>query len=230
MRNAYLWSQQFNTLPISNLLALAKGLRLNGLMVSYGSADKEKFARFVLDALKENIVISPMFSPSKWIYAESRNRIKVALNDLLEHAESAGFPVESIHLDVEPQILPEWETQPAHLLDLFVEMLRFISATYGHRFAIDVSLHYGIPIPILTRIKDAVGSMYVMTYGTQSATKVTERLREEIKMDPDSVLALRATDFKTRTDVEYLVSKLTGKKVARRFAFFDLDRLCKLPK
>lgn len=188
--------------------------------------------------------VSALVGDGGWIYPAKRERLTGALEKIASHnrAVEPGQRFDAVHLDIEPQALPEWKEGGAAkkqellslLLDTVKEARSRLSAPEASiPLEVDIPVSYGKISPTdLDGIVGAADTVVVMAYGIRDADRLTEVLGEEMdvasRQKKHFVVGLRAKDFSGQEELERLVSEMQGRLQGLPsfggFAVHDFDR------
>ncbi|HEY0031404.1 MAG TPA: hypothetical protein VGC65_11635 [Bacteroidia bacterium] len=138
--------------------------------------------------------------------------------------------IKAIHLDVEPHVLDDYDSNKEKYLNQYVELLKKTKTYCTQKgLALSVSIPVFYPEPILKQIYAQANNVYLMAYEHPDADFIIRKVKEEFAIDPaKTVIALRAKDFKNRNECEKLISELTQTLSIFRFALHDLETFVKL--
>ncbi len=176
--------------------------------------DPELFRRFLAEAHSRKIAVQALNGMPQWVFRHQREGVAAYLDEVLrfnqESPRHARF--DGIHLDVEPQALPEWKSEDdpevrQKLADRYVELLRWSQRRIrdaGIPLSVDVPLSFNsIQVkskPMLVAILERVDEVALMAYldkgpdilsSSQSALAYAERMGKRvwvgISADPDDL-------------------------------------------
>jgi hypothetical protein len=138
--------------------------------------------------------------------------------------------VTAVHLDVEPHVLGDYDSNKEKYLNLYVELLKKAKAycvQKGLKLSVSIPVFY--PENILKEIYAQSDNVYLMAYEHSDADYIIRKVKEEFAIDASrTVIALRAKDFKNRTECEKLMAELSRTLNTSRFALHDLETFVKL--
>ncbi len=138
--------------------------------------------------------------------------------------------VSAIHLDVEPHVLTDYETNKEKYLNQYVELLKKVKAycsSKGMKLTASIPVFY--PETILKEIYAQSDLVYLMAYEHPNAEYIIRKTKEEFGFDfSKTIIALRAKDFKNRTECEKLINELSITLNTSKFALHDLETFVKL--
>jgi hypothetical protein len=138
--------------------------------------------------------------------------------------------ISAIHLDVEPHVLSDFEANKDKYFGLYVELLKKAKAyctQKGLKLSVSIPVFY--PENILKEIYAQADNVYLMAYEHSDADFIIRKVKEEFAIDPTkTVIALRAKDFRNRTECEKLITELSKTLNTSRFALHDLESFVKL--
>ncbi|MFL5763034.1 MAG: hypothetical protein ACJ77K_03770 [Bacteroidia bacterium] len=138
--------------------------------------------------------------------------------------------ISAIHLDVEPHVLNDYDTNKEKYLSMYLELLKKAKSycvQKGLKLSVSIPVFY--PENTLREIYAQADNVYLMAYEHADADFIVRKVKEEFAMGADkTVIALRAKDFKNRTECEKLISELSATLNTGRFALHDLETFVKL--
>ncbi|HEX8515850.1 MAG TPA: TolC family protein [Bacteroidia bacterium] len=138
--------------------------------------------------------------------------------------------ISALHLDVEPHVLSDWQTNKEKYLSMYVELLRK-SKTYcsNKGIKLNVSIPVFYPEETLKEIYALADNVYLMAYEHNDAAFITRKVKEEFSLGKGkTIIALRAADFRNRTEFESLLNEVSAGVNTSRFALHDLESFIKL--
>ncbi|MGH9581101.1 MAG: hypothetical protein ACRD2R_08910 [Terriglobales bacterium] len=140
--------------------------------------EPELFRRFLVEAHKQGMAVQALNGVPSWVYRHQREGAAGFLDEVLrfnqEGPPSARF--DAIHLDVEPQALPDWspEKDPGErqrLAERYVDLLRWSrhrTRESGIPLAVDVPVSFNEmqvdSKPMLVAVLERVDELAVMAY------------------------------------------------------------------
>ncbi len=138
--------------------------------------------------------------------------------------------ITAIHLDVEPHVLGDFETNKEKYFNQYAELLKkakVYCSQKGLKLTVSIPVFY--PDGILKEIYTQADLVYLMAYEHPNADFIVRKVKEEFLLDPTkTVIALRAKDFKNRNECEKLITELNSLMGATKFALHDLETFVKL--
>jgi hypothetical protein len=138
--------------------------------------------------------------------------------------------ITALHLDVEPHVLADYDSNKDKYLNQYVELLKkakLYCSQKGLKLSVSIPVFY--PEPILKEIYAQSDFVYLMAYEHPNADFIIRKVKEEFALDATkTVIALRAKDFKNRNECEKLINELNTTMNASRFALHDLETFVKL--
>lgn len=138
--------------------------------------------------------------------------------------------VSALHLDIEPHVLKDYDTNKEKYLNQYIELLKKTNSYCSQKgLKLSVSIPVFYPEPILKEIYAQSDNVYLMAYEHPTADFIIKKVKEEFAIDPaKTVIALRAKDFKNRNECENLINELSKTLTPSRFALHDLETFVKL--
>jgi len=184
------------------------------LSVSQASLKEESFRRWLPYVVKElhaaGIRVSALLAEPSWIYPDKRPVLIQHVRNILEWHNQ--FPnrerLDGIHLDLEPQVLPQWAEDPKSLLGMLVETVAEVQRVlqdYQPAVRLECDIHpvFAQTDPAaLRRLIHHADSIHIMAYGILNLEILKERAGEIVgwvRQDPAKqvTLGLNVKDFKT---------------------------------
>jgi len=219
-RSLYVWSQTFNGHANEFLLDLMETKAVDRAIVSFGArTDRAKLERFVREAERRGLEVSLMASATEWLDPDRRDRLRRFL-------ERARPLTPLVHLDIEPQVRPDYRERKAALWRQYREMLQAAVAAkrWDQQIGISVPLHLDeADIEALGRLADR---MYVMAYGITDPVRLKHRLAPFLRpMRATVVVALRPDDFASELDMERFIQHLLNIAPIQDVALHDCEGL-----
>ncbi|MCG8608329.1 TolC family protein [bacterium] len=192
---------------------------------------------FLAQLHKENLRVSALFGEPLWVYPSHRpsliNKIQTLLDFNIMAPKEAQF--DAIHLDIEPQSLPQWSEDKEALLAGLVTTVHAVRRAITE-YQPEIQLEVDIPTffnkidqNALMTLVDLADSITIMAYERKSATKVLNSVREIMYLcqarNKRCVVGLNAKDFDNERTLSALIADL-GPMVAKiirspRFAIHD---------
>jgi hypothetical protein len=138
--------------------------------------------------------------------------------------------VSGIHLDVEPHAMNDFDANRDKYYAMYVELLKKVKVYCNQKgFKLSVSIPVFYPENTLREIYAQADNVYIMAYEHPEAEYIVRKVKEEFSIAPEkTVIALRAKDFKNRTECEKLITELSATLNTGRFALHDLEGFVKL--
>lgn len=207
-------------------------LRLNNVTTAIISINKEPkrksealamFSILKVSGIKSELLISNnnlIFSTNPSEYFES-------LTDGLDWSE-----ITALHLDVEPQALPDWEKNKDKYLKQYVEMLKMAQEyCLNKHVKLNVSIPVNFPENTLIEIYALCDKVYLMAYEHKDAFYVIKKVKEEFSIGASkTVIALRTQDFNSRSEFEKFAEELGKALNTTSFAIHSLGTYINLTK
>ncbi len=136
----------------------------------------------------------------------------------------------SLHLDVEPHTMSDWETNKDEYLKKYHELLKTAKSYCSQKgLQLSVSIPVFYPEETLKEIYGQADKVYIMAYEHNDADYIVRKVKEEFAIDAGkTIVALRAKDFKNRNECEKLISELSQLLNTTNFAMHDLETFVKL--
>jgi hypothetical protein len=226
-RSLYIWSEAQNKYSTQYI---EEYCRLNRIGTAIISLRKDQTNRAEAGALL-----------SRFSGSGIKTELLAGNNKLLTSKDPAAFldsltvgvdlkNVSAIHLDVEPHALTDYDGNKEKYLAMYVELLKKAKAyctAKGLKLSVSIPVFY--PENILKEIYAQADDVYLMAYEHPDADFIIRKVKEEFAIDPArTVIALRAQDFRNRTECEKMITELSKTLNTSRFALHDLESFVKL--
>ncbi len=218
-RSAYLWGATVNTFSPDDIAwyCITKGI--DRLFVSMGKkTNRARFAELVSRCRSQRIEVVPVASATAWLDPDNRQAIQRFFTALPEGATQ-------VHLDIEPQVRPDFSERRAAYHLQYVAMLAWIAAHKPAGLRIDIAVPVWWTEEEISAVLPHIDSLTVMAYGTTDPDRCLQRLRPFAGIDPRRItIALRPGDFQDEAGLERFIDRLVDQSSYRRFAFHDLPQ------
>ncbi|GET28245.1 hypothetical protein SD074_04470 [Prolixibacter sp. SD074] len=220
-RAVYIWSNTFCRKDIHTLIADLDMNETREVLLSPGQpCATGKLTAFLNQTKAAGIEVYDLIGNNQLIFDSTEE-----INQRLQEAVDKGFS--GIHLDVEPQALPEWDSLKEEYLAKLVELY-----SKAHAFAVSHNLKFCVSIPVffpenyVQEIYRNSDQVFLMAYGSNKPSTIIRRISGEVAIDPQkTVLAVSPTDFVTRLQMESVIEKVLDSTGIRKVAIHDLKSL-----
>ncbi|MDQ3047073.1 MAG: hypothetical protein M3R27_05955 [Bacteroidota bacterium] len=226
-RSIYIWSEAQEKYDAAYT---EEYLRLNKITTAIISLRKDqsnkKEAELLMQRLKKSDIASELLIGS--------NKLLFSVNpggyfDSLVSGMDKSL-ITAIHLDVEPHVLKEWDSNKELYLLKYTELLKR-SKEYcrlkGWKLTVSIPVFY--PEATLKEIYLHADHVYLMAYEHNDAAFIIRKVKEELMISSEkTTIALRAKDFKNRNECEKLIKELSQTLRFFNFAMHDLETFVKL--
>lgn len=217
-RAAYLWSGDVQRHPPEMLVAFLQAKGVGRVLLSAGkrlsSARRDALRT---EATRAGIRVEHLFADNAWI--KPANHGKAVLR-IRQYAPSG-----TVHLDVEPQALPDFKQRRAFYLDQFGQLIRAVRAGLAPAQRLHLSVPIWWPATRYAALARDADQLTLMAYGQADASKLAERLAPILAVVPPASLAiaLRPADFSDEWQLEQAIDKLRALTGIKRFALHGID-------
>lgn len=224
-RNLYVWSEMFNQMANDQLLAFLKNNDVKEILLSPGTqVDNDKFSDFVVKAYTQGMKVHLMIGDNNLLNIDADARLRDKLGMV------KGLPVEGLHLDVEPQTLPDYRQNTQGYNDKLVEILNKARAICNEQ---NLQLSASVPLSfdqaMLTRVYDQCDKVYLMAYEHPDIDYVKRKTADALAISPKkSIIALSPSDFSDRLSMEMFIERLLLDLKMETVAIHDLRRLVEI--
>lgn len=183
-------------------------------------AARRAVSSWIRQMTADGITVTPLLGDPHWILVDDRENLFERI-DALGAFDTVDLPdhdFTQIHLDIEPQALPDWKSKRVSYLEKLVETVRSLNIRFAER---DLSYSLVLDIPVyfdtvsrgaLESLFDAAGEIVLMAYGIDDPERLFERIRTETELSRQKGIpfriALRAGDFSSETLLTDFASRL----------------------
>ncbi len=226
-RSVYMWSDAVTKADPERFKDLVKSLNTNRVMLSVGKADKDKVNRLIA-AMNE---------------AGARAELLIGNNGLINRFSPYAYfdsllagldesRIVALHLDVEPQTFPDWETKKDIYLGQYVSMLKKARLyTRSRKMELSVAVPTSFPEERLREIYRNADRVYIMAYETTDLYELTRRVREEVSIDRSkSTIVLRTRDFATMDQLNAFAEAVRSALDGIDISIHDIESLQRMQK
>ncbi len=217
-RSLYLWKDEFAAVDNQRLLDIAASKSLSRLSVSAGQQlDHDKLEDLLRRERRPEVEL--LLGDALWLRDDNWD---AALERILQRMED--YPGLSLHLDIEPQQLPEYGESREELLEKY---LLFVT-TLRERLPIDTSLRLSVPahwpMSQYLALAKLAEELSIMAYGT-GGDRAIDLAMELSEYLPSRKLrwALNLSDFPSEWQLEEQIRELSRETEVRRFAIHGAD-------
>ena len=222
-RSVYLWSDTYSQLDKEFLMRYLNNNDINTIMVSPGK-HKIGVQEFLSQTLIENKPVFLLIGENSYVQKGFSKSLKNKIKNL--------NPIyQGIHLDIEPQALEDWSSNKEAYLNTFVQVLKDSKRVLGLDKKLSVAVPVFFPENVLEEIFTIADEVVVMAYGNTDINYVERKLTEELLINQNTnklTIALRATDFDNRIELEAFIDQVIDKLGVKSFAIQDLSDLIDL--
>lgn len=225
-RSMYIWSSSLQKYDDNYILEYLKLNRIsNAILALNKETNKERYAQLVAGLQKKGISVEMLIGNNQLL---KDLKPELYLDSLLKGIPSSVAT--TLHLDVEPQAMEDWQSNKEKYLKQYVDLLHK-AHTYcsAHQLKLAVSIPVFFPEEVLNEIYANVDKVYLMAYEHNDAEYIVKKVKEELAVGaPKTIIAFRAKDFKDRTACEALISDLAEVLKLDRIALHDLGSFVQL--
>jgi hypothetical protein len=217
-RSLYVWSESFNEhdLTYFNSLSYVKNISEHIISLSQ-KTDRDKLS----DLIKVNQAMgretSLLLSNNQFLFPEKRDDLSEILNEI------SKFEINSLHLDIEPQQLPNWREEKYD--SLLVDLLYYVRASYTGKLAVSIPVIFSSDIN--QAVYEIADEIYLMAY---NRNKLRDDLPEFLSAEQKTktVLAINAKDFLNELELEEFIIQMQEEFSLSHFAIHDMKNYIKL--
>jgi|GEM_PF-1252928 len=224
-RSVYMWSDAVTKADPARFKELVKTLNTNRVMLSVGKADKDKVNKLIA-AMNE---------------AGARAELLIGNNELINRFSPYAYfdsllagldesRIVALHLDVEPQTFPDWDSKKDIYLGQYVSMLKKARLyTRSRKMELSVAVPTSFPEERLREIYRNADRVYIMAYETTDLYELTRRVREEVSIDRSkSTIVLRTRDFTSIDQLNAFAEAVRNALDGIDISIHDLESLLRL--
>ena len=176
-RGLWVWSYDQATKP--GLLAFAAGRSVSAIYVeseALVAAQPATLTDLVQSAAAQNLKVELLFGAPSWARAASHEQALALARASVSYVQSlSGAKPTAVHFDVEPYLLPEWNTDRNGIANQYLDLLEGLAqavAGSGLALAVDVPFWYdtvqvtraGATRPLHKWVLDLVDRVVIMDY------------------------------------------------------------------
>lgn len=217
-RSVYLWSEQFNQHSNQELFMLLETKAIRHAMISVGNKiNQAKLFQFMKEADRNKVKVSQLLGESNWALPEQHARVLSVIEARAQYGNS-------IHLDIEPHVLPQYKANKNQVLSDYIALLQSIRLRHP-TLDLAISIPHHWPEEVLLALNDYVDQVYIMAYETSDTDQLSTRIKRVLSSVPLSkvVVALRKEDFVDELQLERVISMLGQSTGVSQFAVHKLD-------
>lgn len=222
-RALYIWSDAFNRTGNSELQNFIGAKSISTLLLSDGrKIDQDKQDRLLSELRDSDITVELITGDNNWIFRDNHDR---AVQKSVLVAEKTG----RLHLDVEPQALPDYQTNRKEYIELYTEMATKVkNGLLDRKLSLAVPFHW--PGKTYEQLGQIADSLYVMAYGTTEPNVLLRRIRPLLEAVPQQkiVVVLRINDFTDEWAMERMIDSIANKTSILKFCIHDLGRFMRM--
>ncbi|MBB3045887.1 hypothetical protein FHR99_000123 [Litorivivens lipolytica] len=195
IRALWVWGSQvvLNTERQDALFAFAKEKSLNSLYLEASEAlryEQAALAAFFQRAEQQAIAVELLFGQPDWALPDNHHHVMSWIDRVADFAERyPELTIAAIHLDVEPYLLPEWDSERQTLASSFVKLLSDARARangYGYDLWADIPVWYdehgifyeGRARPLHELVVDATDGIVLMDYRDETQRIINDARNE----------------------------------------------------
>jgi hypothetical protein len=225
-RSMYIWSEAQLKYGVSYI---EEYLRLNGVSNAILSARKDQSNKTallsLLPRLKSSSISAELMVGSNKLLSDPKPLSY--LDSVLSGIDTSL--VKTLHLDVEPHTLADWQDKKDLYLQQYIELLKKVKGYCGQKgMVMTVSIPVFYPESTLKEIYALSDKVYIMAYEHTDAAYILRKAKEELAAGAEkTIIAVRAKDFKNRSACETLIKELTA-TLGDKIAMHDLETFISL--
>jgi len=221
-RSIYLWSNTMREIGGNFLLKYLVNNQIDRVMLSSG-IEKDTSDTFLKEASIEGMSVFKLIGENSYITKGFTSSLKASI-------ESLNILYDGVHLDIEPQALPGWEENKMVYTKSLIELLMKAKGSLSPDKKLSVSVPSFLPASLLEELFNVADEVVIMVYGKTTIDFIQRKIIEEMSVSqPEKLtIALRASDFNDRIQLEELIADLMAKTLIKRFVIQDLGDMITL--
>jgi hypothetical protein len=226
-RSMYIWADTFNTFNNADIVDLLLKNSIKNIFLSYSdNTNKEKIKPFISLTHANNISVSFMLGKGSLIFPENSKKLTQILDSAFLYA---GGIVCGVHSDIEPQIIPGWDTSKVLYMSYYLTMLRTIRKHCDAAVPLSVSVNPNYPNEFKDSIPLYASQIYNMIFNVKPMAAVCVRLQAVTGINKEATcLAINAAEYDSKQAIAescLVVHNILG---IRNFAIQDLKHFMAL--
>ncbi|MBL7888045.1 MAG: hypothetical protein JNL24_00745 [Bacteroidia bacterium] len=221
-QSMYIWSAAFDKYDAAYVEEYLRMNKINTAIVSIKKGEKDKaFYNSLFEKLKKNAInVELLIGSNKLLTSKDPS---VYFDSIFSGLDDAA--ISSIHLDVEPHVLDDWQTNKEKYLNQYVELLtKAKQYADAKKVKLSVSIPVFYPEEILKQIYPLCSQVYIMAYEHPQADFIARKVKEEMAISSQkTIVAIRSKDFKDRKQLEGVLNELSQMLNTNQFALHDFE-------
>ncbi len=217
----YIWSSAFEKYDAAYVEEYLRMNKINTAIISIKKDEKNKslYTSLFEKLKKNNIAVELLIGSNKLLSSKDPS---VYFDSVISGLDLSL--VSTIHLDVEPHVLGDWQANKEKYLNQYVELIsKAKQYADSKKIKLAVSIPVFYPEEILKQIYPMCDHVYIMAYEHPQADFIARKVKEEITISSQkTIVAIRSKDFKDRKHLESVLTELSQLLNTNQFALHDL--------
>ena len=220
-QSMYIWSAAFEKHDAAYVEEYLRLNKINTAIVSIKKGEKDKvFYNSLFEKLKKNNTsIELLIGSNKLLTSKDPS---IYFDSIFSGLDVST--ISAIHLDVEPHVLDDWQSNKEKYLNQYVELItKAKQYADAKKVKLSVSIPVFYPEEILKQIYPLCEHVYIMAYEHPEADFIARKVKEEMAISSQkTIVAIRSKDFKDRKHLESVLNELSQLLNTHQFALHDL--------
>ncbi|MBZ9613245.1 hypothetical protein [Rheinheimera maricola] len=216
-RSAYIWSEEFNRYSNQELFVLLQTKAIKHAVISASDkVNQAKLFQFLKEADRYQLQVSQLLGEGHWALPENHQRALAAVEARSQYGNS-------IHLDIEPHMLAQYQQDKVAVLNDYIALLASIRLR-NPMLNLSISVPHHWPREVLLSLNDYVDQVYLMAYETTDLDQISARIKQVLSSIPMDklVVALRKEEFSDELQLENAIETLSQSTGVTQFAVHKL--------
>lgn len=212
-RYIYIWSSFIKSVSASSLIKYLNEADIKNVLLSFG---KLRNSESYISKLKVDDINTELLIGYNGLLDKDEDYIRAYIRKKLE------YDVNGIHLDIEPHAIQSWKFKKQ---EYYKKLLEIYTISKQECEAVNKTLGVSIPVfysaDFLKKINPICDKVFIMAYGSSNPNVIIKNLKEELEiLDKNKlVIALNNPDFRSSTELEIVIDKITKYTSCKTFAY-----------
>jgi len=221
-RSLYIWANGFKKYDNKILIELCKLKNIKTVLVSVSKNQNfDKLENFIYLAKLNHINIQFLIGNNSWIYPKNRSKIDKKLNFLRKYDNYV------IHLDIEPQAMPNLKHNKEKYLKMYLDMLEYIHTNYP-MYKINIAIPTYYPLEYVIKMAEYVDKIYLMAYEYKDIEHLIRKVNKYKFLSHKLVTVFNCKEFKNEYELESNIDKFIEKSGYKNIGLHNLKEYIKV--
>ena len=222
-RGIYVWSVDFNRFDNPTLADIAHAKKFSTLLVSARQrTNTAKLQDLLKNAGSLGVEVTLIGGAPAWVKQERHDKVVAMVQAWFRDSNS-------VHLDIEPHLLPEWRQDRGALVEGFSRLLARLAADRRPDQKLSIALPLTLTREEIATLAPHVDKIVVMAYETASTDRIVQRMERYADVPKEKLaIALRPDDYQDEAALEFQISALQQRLQIHDFMIHDLKRLLEI--